>query len=336
MAVHTFIVSDESIVNHYGFRVMTAGIDLKQYKKNPIVLWYHKRPRPWDSTNHDKGEILPIGKAIKLWKEDGKLYADIEFDQEDEWAKKIEGKIERGYINMCSPGLDPITVSEDEKYLLPGQSRNTLVKSELEEISIVDIGSNKNALRLSKETEEDIDHIIPLVNKPQNKNTMSEFKTRVASILGLDPNAPEDSVLQAVQGKVNLVNQGTDYKSKYEKLQGEMEKITEGQIITLVDAAVDKKFTADKRDFYITLGKNSGIDTLKNVIGNMQDVIKPTDVIDEKTGMPKSESSDNTLTFAKLKEQGMEAVEKYRKDHPDNYIKLYKAEYGVEPDMDEK
>ena len=336
MAVHTFIVSDESIVNHYGFRVMTAGINIKQYKKNPIVLWYHKRPRPWDDRNHDRGEILPIGKTVKLWKEGGKLYADIDFDEEDDFAKTIEGKVERGFINMCSPGLDPITVSDDPKYLLPGQSRNTLVKSELEEISIVDIGSNKNALRLSKDSEEDIDHIIPLVNKSQNTNTMSEFKTRVASILGLDPNASEDSVLQAVQGKVNLVSQGNDYKTKYESLKGEMVKISEQNIITLVDGAVDKKFTAEKRDFYITLGKTSGIETLKNVIENMQDIVKATDMIDEATGQRKPESGDKTLTFAKLKEQGMPALNKYRKDHPDDYIKLYKAEYGSEPDMDDE
>jgi len=331
---HTFVISDETVVNSYGSRVMTSGIDIKQYKRNPIVIWYHKRPRVWDDQNHDV-EILPIGRTQKLWKEGGQLLADIEFDEEDDFAVKIAGKVDRGFLNMCSPGLEPITISDDKKYLLPGQKRATVVKSSLEEISIVDVGSNKNALRLSHDPKQDINDIIPLVNQ-KNQNTMDEFQQKVASILGLDPNASEDSVLQAVRGKVNLVSQGNDYKTKYETLKGEMEQISEQNIITLVDGAVDKKFTAEKRDFYITLGKTSGIETLKNVIGNMQDFVKPNDVIDETTGQRKPESGDKTLTLVKLKEQGIAAVMKYRKEHPDDYIKLYKAEYGSEPDMDDE
>ncbi len=34
---YPFIVSDENVLNSYGFRVMTDGIDLAQYEKNPLV-----------------------------------------------------------------------------------------------------------------------------------------------------------------------------------------------------------------------------------------------------------------------------------------------------------
>jgi hypothetical protein len=146
---HPFIVSDESVINSLGSRVMTQGIETRQYKRNPIVLWYHKRPNRWGDENTED-EVLPIGKATKLWKEDGKLMADIEFDQEDDFAIKVEGKVDRGFIRMCSPGLDPLTVSDDPKHLLAGQNRATIIKSILEEISIVDIGSNRNALKLYK------------------------------------------------------------------------------------------------------------------------------------------------------------------------------------------
>lgn len=39
---YTFLLSDES-VNSYGTRVLTAGIRLDDYEKNPVVLWNHTR-----------------------------------------------------------------------------------------------------------------------------------------------------------------------------------------------------------------------------------------------------------------------------------------------------
>lgn len=38
----TFVLSDES-VNSYGFRVLTDGIALDNFKKNPVMLWNHTR-----------------------------------------------------------------------------------------------------------------------------------------------------------------------------------------------------------------------------------------------------------------------------------------------------
>lgn len=54
MSKHTFVISDESL-NDQDFRVMTNGIDLTQFKKNPLMLWMHKRPNRWNSLkrSHD-------------------------------------------------------------------------------------------------------------------------------------------------------------------------------------------------------------------------------------------------------------------------------------------
>jgi len=332
--IHPFVVSDEAILNSYGSRIMTAGIDVKQYKRNPIVLWYHHRPKPWNSTQHKDFESLPIGKVVKLWKEDGKLMADIEFDQEDEFAVKIEGKIDRGFINMCSPGLDPITVSEDQKYLLPGQTRRTVVKSALEEISIVDIGGNNNALRLSHDPDKDIDDVLPLLKLSKNDTKMSEFKQKVATILGLDPNASDDSVIGAINGKITLAKTAEDYKGKHEKLQLEVDKMAETRIIALVDDNQDKKFTAEKRETFITLGKTSGYDTLKNVLDATPVMAKPDSIINHGSSDDPPEGGEK-ITLAKLKEQGLPALEKYKKENREGYIALYKAEYGEEPVLED-
>ncbi|MFK5855384.1 MAG: hypothetical protein QM503_04575 [Bacteroidota bacterium] len=329
---YPFAVSDESVLNHYGSRIMTAGIDIKQYKKNPLVLWYHKRPRRWGEQN-SQDEILPIGRAVKLWKEDGVLFADIEFDQEDDFAKKIEGKVERGYIRMCSPGLDPVTVSDDVKHLLQGQQRATVVKSILEEISIVDIGANNNALRLSHDPDQEIDDVLPKLKLYKNENKMSDFKKQVATILGLDPNASDESVIGAINGEITLAKNAGGFEKKYNDLKVEVDKMSETRIIALVDENQDKKFTADKRETFIALGKQSGYDTLKNVLEATPVMVKPGSIINPGSSS-EDEKGDVKLTLTKLKEQGLPALEKYKLDHKDNYIALYKAEYGEEPVLD--
>jgi hypothetical protein len=238
---------------------MTSGIDFSQYKRNPVVLWYHKRPKPFDGKNNN--EVLPIGKGVKLWKDDGKLYADIEFDSEDKFAAMIEGKVDRGFIKMCSPGLDPITVSDDPKFILPGQTRATLIKSRLEEISIVDIGSNDNALRLNLNPDQDINDAIPLLN------TFTLLKEK---------------------GMRKLIKFKKEQPDEYAKLY--------------------------KAEYGIEPDMSDLVSSKSNTQTNPSEVSTP-------------------LTFAKLKEQGMKILEKFKAEKPDEYIKLFKAEYGFKPDM---
>lgn len=325
---HTFIISDEKILNSYRFRVMTAEIDIVHFKKNPIVMWYHKRPTNWNSKN-GSDEPLPIGKAKKLWKEDGKLYAEIEFDQEDEFAVKIEKKLKGGFLNMCSPGLEPITVSDAAQYLLPGQTRSTLVKSRLEEISIVDRGSNDNALRLyqggsivelSAEGENDV---IPNINK--NQNTM-ELKNELAPLLGLSADAPDSTFVK----KIMEMKSDAGFKGKFETLSKDTKNAEEAQVIALVDANMDKKFTADKRETFITLGKTSGTAVLQTVLASMGDIsTRPGDGIEGNGGAPPAEGVYKT--FVELAAKGTDEIAKYSKENKANYIVLFKAHYGTEP-----
>lgn len=53
---YTFLLSDETI-NSYGTRVLTAGIRLENFLKNPIMLWNHTRA--WSDK---EDQILPIGR----------------------------------------------------------------------------------------------------------------------------------------------------------------------------------------------------------------------------------------------------------------------------------
>ncbi len=160
----SFVLSDESI-NDRGYRILTNGINLDRFKKNPIMLWMHRRDDGWDLT-----QILPIGIWENIRKEDGKLLADPKFDENDKFAQLIKSKVENDLIRGCSSGINPVEFSSDPKDLEKGQTRATITKCELYEASIVDLPSNKNTVRLFSAAEE---KEVPLLN---NTTAMAEKK----------------------------------------------------------------------------------------------------------------------------------------------------------------
>ncbi len=343
MAKHTFIISDEAALNSYGFRVLTKGIRFNYYNTNPLVLWMHKRPKPYNDENNKEKEIFPIGLAYDLRFKGGQLLADIEFDQNDEFARTIEKKVESGHIRMASPGLEPVTWSDDIKYMMPGQKFATLVESELTEISIVDIGSNPMALKLYNSNKEVIElsagnysNIIPLAKPQKTTNKSMEFLQQVAVLLGKEPDAAQDSVLKTLQQRLELAAQADGLKVKLTALEGEVTGIRDSAIVKLVDSNIDKKITADKKDFYVTLGKSSGIEVLNGILEQLPEMRKPSQSLQfSKNPASKEEGAEPEVkTFSDLKKQGIKAVELCKSETPEEYIRLFKAEYGFEPKIE--
>lgn len=52
---------------------------------------------------------------------------------------------------MVSAGIDILELSEQPEHLLPGQTCPTVTKSKLYEVSLVDVGSNDDAIILMKD-----------------------------------------------------------------------------------------------------------------------------------------------------------------------------------------
>lgn len=340
---HTFVIVDENTLTSYGFRMLAKGGDIEQYNTNPLVLWMHRRPKKYADKNEEETEVFPIGLGYNLRLKNGQWLADIEFDQSDNFAKKIEEKVESGHIRMASPGIEPITWSNDPKLTLTGQKYETLVEWQLVEISIVDIGSNPKALKLYNSQRELIElsagqenKYIPLLNDKPNSNKNMDFLQEIAVLLGKEPDAARESVLTALKERLTLAKEAEGYKTKLATLETEVQSSREAAIVSLVKSNVDKKFTADKEAHYIKLGKDTSIETLKGVIENLPEIKRVTDVLTLSKN-PGNGGADEgeILTFSNLREQGMEAVAQYRREHTAKYIKLYKAEYGIEPDLKE-
>lgn len=125
MNKQTFVVSDET-ENSHGFIVKTEGINTENFIKNPIMLFMHERAKV-------------IGRWENLKIEDGKMYADAVFDTDSELGSEVAQKVEKGFLKGASIGI---------QYNEEDLKENILEKCQLVEISIVDIGSNPNALKL--------------------------------------------------------------------------------------------------------------------------------------------------------------------------------------------
>lgn len=320
------VIISTSGLNCYGGRVLTSGIDLTQFQKNPLLLWMHRRSFDRDA--------MPIGLIDNLRTDGDRLIGTPVFDQNDEFAKKIESKWENGFLRMASAGIEIIETSDAPEHLLQGQTRRTITRCRLEEVSIVDMGGNDEALQLYDRSGkvlklaagEDND-ALPLLapekkddpsgtapdgkdNNQTNKSTQSMNK-EILQLLGLSETATE----QEAVGALRLLKEKAD---KVETLQL-------ASITAVVDGAIaEKRITADKKEHFVNIGKAAGIDSLRTTLSLMQPVRKPTEVIHQ-TDAPRD---DEPKTYAKLSDVPADQLEKLREERPQDYERLYKAEYG--------
>ncbi|MCX6277673.1 MAG: hypothetical protein NT004_06230 [Bacteroidetes bacterium] len=310
-----FRVSDNSL-NSQGFRVISEGADVSGFSKNPIMLWMHQR-------YFMPGDPLPIGRWENLKLENSEWTADPVFDEQDEFAVKIQNKVDSGIINMTSIGLRIIELSDDPSVLVPGQTRPTITRWELQEISFADIGANKNAIRLYNKEGAEItladgqdNPILPLIKTYKMK--------AIALKIGLAETSTEDQViLKAGEMLVRI----TDLEKANGELSDANKKLTDEKHAAIVDEAIaQKKITADKRESFMKMAA-SDLETTKAVLSSIPDGMKPSDVIKKGKG-DQGDGEWKTLT-----EKGRDAVEKFRSENPDEYKKLFCKHYGYEPSL---
>ena len=312
------VVINNSKLNSFKFRVLTSGIDISQYQRNPILLWMHRRPS-------EKDDILPIGKIENLRVEGDDLIGMPVFDETDDFAKKIKAKWDGGFLRMASPGLDPIETSTDPTLMLKGQKKATVTKSRLVEVSIVDIGANDDAIVLYRDGARiNLSLDSDFLNLPEtvfnNNLNETEMKT-IALKLGLPETATEAEILAKIGSlQTEAVTSIT--------LKAELDKQRDIAIAGEVENAIKlKRITADKKEHFITLGKTVGIESLKTTLDLMSPAVKPTDVIKSGAGVTLAAS---TTEYKKLSDVPADKRIELRDNDLETYKALYKAEYGVE------
>jgi HK97 family phage prohead protease len=321
----TFILSEESI-NSYGFRILTSGIDLTQFRKNPVMLWNHTRP--WRDT---EDVILPIGHWENLRVEEGKLLGDACFDMEDPFAAKIAGKVTRGVLKACSVGIEVLEHSDASEHVVIGQTRSTVTRCRLREVSITDIPANANAVSLYDEkgnmielTAESVDCVIGMINNNSNKNEKN--MKLIALKLGLNENATEAEILAKVQELQASQEKLTAKENEIAALKAAAQEAEKKTIEKLVnDAIVAKKLTADQKAHFIAIGEKMGVESLRTTLASMNGAVKPTDLL---SGKSSGASANPDKKWADFSAKELEAL---REEDRDAYVALYEKEYGFKP-----
>ena len=312
-----------SSLNSYGTRVLTSGLDISQYEKNPVLLYMHQR-----------GTV--IGNVKDLKREGDDLTGELVFDEVTDMSRQCKAQFEKGSLRMVSMGADILELSEDPLLLLPGQTRPTVSRSRLREVSVVDIGSNDDALRLTYggktlELGEGLDCDLPRLNGfsvEPSKDKMIDLKS-IALALGLAETAGEADVTAKITEMAGQEAKVVELTARVDSLQQENDALKLAGITQLVEEAIkEKKIGAEKKDHFIELGKKFGSDELKALFAEMHPAVKLSAVIGHRGGSPATPVQADAAT--KLGDLTPEQRMELKSADIKKYRALYKAEYGVE------
>lgn len=128
-----FTISSEK-VDRMGDTIAVDGWKLDNFRKNPVVLWGHD------------ADLLPLGRASKVWIDGSKLKADVKFTEKgllpfnDTVFDMLKGK----FLNATSVGFQPL------KYAFTDDPARRFgidfIEQELLEFSVVTVPANPDAL----------------------------------------------------------------------------------------------------------------------------------------------------------------------------------------------
>lgn len=311
--------------NSAGVRVSTAGISMERFKRNPIMLFNHRRA-------FHASEPLPIGMWENLRVEDAALFATPNFDLEDDFAAKVASKYERGYLRAASVGLkihELTTVAGED-----GSEDVVISKSELWEISIVDIPANDEAVVFYGDNEEPLteEAVLALAAKANQSelnikpNTMPNY-SNVPGLLGLAAEADEQTVQAKIEELKVAGERVTQLEQQVETLQAAAAQREQADIEEMVDAALKAgKITAEQKPTYLKLAQ-ADLESTRQVLETLQPVQKLADVPKKKFTAGAKESTGEP-TFSQLQKEDPQKLAQLKANDPETFNQLYKAEFG--------
>ena len=152
-------------------------------------------------------------------------------------------------------------------------------------------------------------------NKNQKENEMN--KKEICEFLGLSETASDAEVLDTLK--------------LMKARDTQMQALELSMIESAVDDAIsDKRVTLAKREHFVELGKKVGLKSLKETLDCMKAAVKPLDVIKPDGNGNRDDNGVLDLAkLTKLSEVPEDKIVEVKEKHPDDYLRLYKGEYGV-------
>lgn len=315
-----FVFNDENQANSYGFRILTAGISLKRFKNNPVMLDQH-----YNSTSAVLGlwENLTIDKAL--------LLGEPVFDIEDPDALKVSGKVERNIIKSCSMG---ITFKREDLKIIGEEL--IMTKCELYECSIVAVPSNANSIRLyaaesgtllkdeeikqlclclQPETPETIDPVHLELNPIHDMKKIT-LTLAVLTALSFDKATPEVDVEAVEAAVLKLSTDNAELTAKVLAFEAKEESAATLAIETMVSLAITEgRIPATKKEDFVKLAALN-FDLAKSTLeGIPAKVVLGAGIVPNIPGAVASKED-----FQKL---GLDAQLAFKTNSPEEYKKLF-------------
>lgn len=312
-------------LNSMGYRMLTDGARLHEFKANPVMLFNHLRPK-----GNDKNQILPIGYWDDIELKDGVITGVPVFEDNDEFAMRIYHKVEHGTLRMASVGAKPNQTSSDPELVLPLQLKETVTDWTLKEASIVDIGSNPDALAVV--LYDDDDNIIELSETLIPTIIPNMSKEEKAAVDAAKAAATPEKVELSADASATILQ----LKAENERLKGELtalKKDTANKLaVTLADQAVtDGKILAKDKDEWVQLAE-ANYDIAAKAIGSIPAHKSAESRIKTEGGPTHSDAK-----LAKLADKSFDELHKtgdleYVKLHDkEMYKEKYTEKFGKEP-----
>lgn len=249
-----FILTDNS-VNVYGFRLLTEGYLIDEYKKNPIGYAMHRRDDGvlvrWEDLKVDGDKVL--GKPV--------------INLNHPMGQRTVDEIENGFLNAASVGhIVVLETSEEASLKLDGQTGPTITKWFNRECSLVDVPGNYNALIKLYDAD---DNEINLADFSKNQMTIMKqiyFTPAQLQAMNLKADASEVETAAAFNDLVAKAAKTDGLETKLNDLHAQVSKDKVEGIISA--ALVAKKINTTLADkLRVDYAKNP--EGLKNLVDAM-------------------------------------------------------------------
>lgn len=154
-------VATDSSIDRDGEIVDPAGIDTKNFEKNPVLLWAHDYRQ------------APIGKVVSIKRDGSRLLFTPEFAVGiSEQARQYYEMFKAGILNAFSIGFVPKEWTDRQN--TDGSYTRIFTKTELLEISAVPVPANPNALVMVRSIKGIDEKIISEIEKASEEEKKDE------------------------------------------------------------------------------------------------------------------------------------------------------------------
>ena len=179
------------------------GVDVGNYRKNPVVLWAHDYSMP------------PIGKAVWVKKADGGILSKVQFYNSDkalgEFAQEIYRMYKEKFLNAFSVGFIPkeTEYAKDADRDNPKKPRITYKKWEMLEYSAVPVPANPEALQMA--------YTKGLIKSPIWKSILEQKEETIVQEFNNEETKKEEEIVQTkVDALDELIAENTQLTEQLE------------------------------------------------------------------------------------------------------------------------